>query len=239
MAAGVSVVGLSARRTLLHSKEETMDLQTLEQLIKSRRSIRKWKSDPVPEEMVLKALELATWAPNGGNFQNWRFVYISNRNMITTIADAVQRRVDTVGTWPEADKFGEDVKRWVLNASLFRHAPGVIAVLMSQYQSVADLILKERVKVDPSSQEMLDARRFANSGLQSIAAAIAYLVLALHAQGIGSLWMVGPLLAKTDIESVLKVPAGFDLVALVSFGWPDEEPKKRRKPLSEVVDFYR
>ncbi len=216
-----------------------MDLQSLEQLIKSRRSIRKWKSDPVPEEMVLKALELAIWAPNGGNFQNWRFVYISSRNLIKTIADAVQRRVDTMGTWPEADKFGEDVKRWVLNASFFRHAPGVIAVLMSQYQSVPDLLLKERVRVDPPAQSMIDARRFANSGLQSIAAAIAYLVLALHAQGIGSVWMVGPLLVKTEIENVLKVPAGFDLAALVSFGWPDEEPTKTRKPLSEVVDFYR
>jgi nitroreductase len=189
--------------------------------------------------MVLKALELAIWAPNGGNFQNWRFVYISNRNLIKTIADAVQRRVDTMGTWPEADQFGEDVKRWVLNASFFRHAPGVIAVLMSQYQSVPDLLLKERVRVDPPAQSMIDARRFANSGLQSIAAAIAYLVLALHAQGIGSVWMVGPLLVKTEIENVLKVPAGFDLAALVSFGWPDEEPTKTRKPLSEVVDFYR
>lgn len=216
-----------------------MDLQSLEQLIKSRRSIRKWKADPVPEETVLKALELATWAPNGGNFQNWRFVYISNRNLIKTIADAVQRRVNTLGTWPEADKFGEEVKRWVLNAAFFQHAPGLIAVLMSQYQSVPDLILKERVKVDPSAQSMIDARRFANSGLQSIAAAIAYLVLALHAQGIGSLWMVGPLLVKTEIESVLKVPDGFDLAALVSFGWPDEEPTKTRKPLSEVVDIHR
>ena len=216
-----------------------MDLQSLEQLIKSRRSIRKWKADPVPEETVLKALELATWAPNGGNFQNWRFVYISNRDLIKTIADAVQRRVNTLGTWPEADKFGEEVKRWVLNAAFFQHAPGLIAVLMSQYQSVPDLILKERVKVDPSAQSMIDARRFANSGLQSIAAAIAYLVLALHAQGIGSLWMVGPLLVKTEIESVLKVPDGFDLAALVSFGWPDEEPTKTRKPLSEVVDIHR
>ena len=79
-----------------------MDILSLEQLIKSRRSIRKWKPDPVPEELALKALELAIWAPNGGNFQNWRFGLITNRSLITKMADAVQAKVDLLMSWPEA-----------------------------------------------------------------------------------------------------------------------------------------
>jgi len=49
-----------------------MNLQDLEKLIKGRRSIRQWKKQEVPEEMLKKAVELATWAPNGGNYQGWR-----------------------------------------------------------------------------------------------------------------------------------------------------------------------
>lgn len=216
-----------------------MDLQNLEQLIKSRRSIRKWKPDPVPEELALKALELAIWAPNGGNFQNWRFGLITNRSLITKMADAVQAKVDLLMSWPEATAYKKEENQWRQNASNFRNAPCCISVLISKYDSVADLILKDRVKKDPSAQPMIDARRFGNSGLQSVSAAIAYLLLALHAEGLGALWMVGPLLAKTDIEALLQVPPGIDLAAIVVFGQPDEEPTKARKPLSEVLDFYR
>ena len=40
-----------------------MEFRDLEILIKTRRSIRKWKKDSVPEDLVLKAIEMATWAP--------------------------------------------------------------------------------------------------------------------------------------------------------------------------------
>ena len=62
-----------------------MDLQSLESLIKSRRSIRRWRQTPVPEDLILKAIELATWAPNGGNRQNWDFLVITERGLIAGI----------------------------------------------------------------------------------------------------------------------------------------------------------
>jgi nitroreductase len=46
-----------------------MDILDLEKLIKGRRSIRQWKKQEVPDELLKKAVELATWAPNGGNYQ--------------------------------------------------------------------------------------------------------------------------------------------------------------------------
>jgi len=78
----------------------------------------------------------------------------------------------------------------------------------------------------------------ANPRIQSIASAIAYLLLALHAQGLGSVWMTGPMQAKGDIEQLLGKPEGFDLVALIATGYPDETPRpKTMKPFDEVVQF--
>ena len=166
-----------------------MDFQDLSNLIKTRRSIRKFEDKPVPEDLLLKALELATWAPNGGNFQPWRFVIIQNKGMIEKMADAVKARTEQMGSWPEANQFGETVKRWQRNADFFRNAPVCTAVLMGKYVSVADQILKSRGENDPVAREVRSSRQIGNSSLQSVAAAITYLLLILHQFGLGSTWV--------------------------------------------------
>lgn len=214
-------------------------LQQLESLIKSRRSIRKWKQDPVPEDLIRKALELGTWAPNGGNRQNWKFLVITNRSHIVSMADIVQHEVETIASWPEAARHGETFDRWKKSSSFFRSAPVCIAVLMSNYESLADEILKARVRSDGSLRKIVEGRQLANSGLQSVAAAISYLVLALHAEGLGAIWLTGPLLAKRKLEEFLRIPDERNLVALVSVGYPDEQPTQTRRPVTEVVEFLR
>ena len=99
-------------------------------LIKTRRSIRRWQAREVPRELLLQAVELATWAPNGGNRQNWHFYIILNRDTIQAIADAVQASADRLAAWPEANQFGSEVSRWRQNASFFRTAPAAIAAFL-------------------------------------------------------------------------------------------------------------
>ncbi len=216
-----------------------MEFKDLEKLIKTRRSIRRWKEGAVPEEAIQKALELAVWAPNGGNQQNWKFSVVTNKSLINGIADAVQAKVNMMTDWPEAQAFGEEVTRWRSNASFFRAAPACIAVYMWAYESLADKLLNMRVGKDKAAQPIIDARRSANSSLQSASAAMAYLLLALHAQGLGAIWMTGPLVAKTEIEKLLGAPPELILVGLVAVGYPDEQPEKTRKPLTDVVEFKR
>ena len=55
-----------------------MEFAELEKLIKTRRSIRKWKTDAVPEELLLKAIELAGWSPNSGGKQPYHCYVITN-----------------------------------------------------------------------------------------------------------------------------------------------------------------
>lgn len=217
-----------------------MDFRELSELIKTRRSIRKFEDKPVPEEVLIKALELATWAPNGGNYQPWRFLVITNKSIINKIADEVKSKTMLMGSWPEADQFGETVRRWQKNSDFFRGAPVCIAVLMGKYLSMADQILKTREEKDPLAQEIRSSRQLGNSTLQSVAAAISYLLVALHFFGIGTTWVAGIQVAKKEIEQLLKVQSEWDLVDLVPLGYPAEAPTPpQRKPISEVVQFLK
>jgi nitroreductase len=83
-------------------------------------------------------------------------------------------------------------------------------------------------------------RNVVDSRIQSVASAIAYLLLVLHQMGLGAVWMTGPTQAKDEIEKILKVPPGIDIVAFIPVGYPDEEAISRgRKPVSEVSEVIR
>lgn len=59
-------------------------METLE-AIKTRRSIRRYKSDPVPEEKIKILLEMAMMAPSACNQQPWEFIVINDRKILDTI----------------------------------------------------------------------------------------------------------------------------------------------------------
>ena len=214
-----------------------MDIQDLEKLMKGRRSIRKWKKDEVPDELLKKAVELATWAPNGGNYQGWRFIIVKNKKVIEEMANALQSVIDKMVSWPEAMSWKEDIQRYQKNGSFFRDAPVCIGVFTSEYQSVMDKVLAARESFDHEAKEILGFRRSAPTALQSTAAAVATMLLVFHHMGLGAVWLGAPLHAKRAIEKILDVPPNLSLVCLVAVGYPDESPKKDRKPAEEVSRF--
>ncbi len=214
--------------------------EELDELIKTRRSVRKFQDKPVPEDLIVKALELATWAPNGGNYQPWKFLIITNKGMIEQLADVVRDKTLHLCSWPEAQQFGDVIARWCRTSDFFRGAPACIAVLMSKYSSIADQILRARGELDPIAKEIRSYRELGSSTLQSIGAAVTYLCLLLHYFGLGTTWMAGPQQAKKEIEKILDVPPGWNFVNLIPVGYPAETPKvPKRKPIQEVVQFYR
>jgi nitroreductase len=220
-------------------EEDGMKTEELEELIKGRRSIRRWEKREVSEDLLARAVEMATWAPNGGNFQGWRFVVATKRELITRMADAVQSVTDTIASWPEASPWKDDMERYRKNSSFFRNAPACVGVFMSRYESVADRILSSREQSDPEARRIRDFRRSAPTGIQSAAAAITTLLLVFHAMGLGAVWLGAPLMAKAQIEELLSIPKGLELVSLVAVGYPDESPQRDRKPVSEVLEFIR
>jgi nitroreductase len=214
-----------------------MDIQNLEKLIKGRRSIRQWKKEDIPNELLKKAVELATWAPNGGNYQGWRFIIVKRKETIEKMANAVQSVADKIASWPEAISWQEDVNRYQKNASFFRNAPACIGVFSSVFQSPMDKVLVARESFDREAKEILGFRRSAPTSIQSAAAAVTTMLLVFHQMGLGAVWLVSPIQAKKEIEAILKTPSNMDLICLIAVGYPDEFPRRDRKPVNEVLEF--
>jgi len=214
-----------------------MDIKELEKLIKGRRSIRKWKGEMISDELLKKAVDLATWAPNGGNYQGWHFIIVKNKDVIGKMADAVQSIADKIAFWPEAMSWQEDIKRYQKNASFFRNAPACIGVFTSEYQSVMDKVLIARESFDAEAKRILGFRRSAPTSIQSAASAAATMLLVFHHLGLGAVWLVAPLMAKKEIENILNVQDDMNLICLIAVGYPDESPQKDRKPVDQVLKF--
>lgn len=212
----------------------------LAKAIRNRRSIRKYLDKDVPDELLVQAFELARWAPSGGNFQSWKFLVVKNRKIINKVANAFQEKVDTFTNWPEAEEYRETAESYRKNAPFFREAPVLIVALSCGYKSVADLILSKKGEKDPLAMQMMENRRSAPTSIQQIGGFIGHLLLVLHSLGLGACWMSGPLIAKEEIEEILGIPQGEDLVACIPVGYPAEKPPaKPRKTVDELVVFLR
>ncbi|TEU04225.1 MAG: nitroreductase family protein [Dehalococcoidia bacterium] len=59
------------------------------ELIKTRRSIRKYKQDPIPEEEINKILEAGRWAPSASNRQPWSFIVLRSEETKRKLAETL------------------------------------------------------------------------------------------------------------------------------------------------------
>ena len=62
-------------------------------VISSRKSIRRYTTDPIPQEMILRILEAGRWAPTGENYQPWKILVVKNPETRAAIA-----RLAKIGT---------------------------------------------------------------------------------------------------------------------------------------------
>src|ERR1700751_973690 len=68
------------------------------EIIRTTRSMRRLKSDPVPNELIRKILEAGVCAPSGGNMQRWRFLVIRDPKIKETVGALYKRAWDE--QWP-------------------------------------------------------------------------------------------------------------------------------------------
>ncbi len=71
-----------------------MDYSELLDLLKTRRSVRAFTSDPVPDEAVDRILEAARWAPSGANSQPWEFIVIREQQTKDRMAEIVREHME-------------------------------------------------------------------------------------------------------------------------------------------------
>ncbi len=203
--------------------------------IRGRRSIRKFKQDQVPEEDIRRMIEAATLAPSAGNKQMWKFIAVSNKQILKEMAEAVIKKLDDFASLPEGKPYRDSIeaaKKW---SAFFCEAPVTIVVLGERYRSTIDEIMEKR---GASLAEIDELRQ--RPDIQSIGAAIQNLCLSAYAMGYGTCWMSAPCIAGFEIKEILGVKPPWEVIALVPVGIPDESPAARpRKPLEEVLEFIR
>jgi coenzyme F420-0:L-glutamate ligase / coenzyme F420-1:gamma-L-glutamate ligase len=200
----------------------TIDLHNF---LRTRRSIRRFKTDPVADSVIQKILSTATYAPSAHNRQPWRFVIVRDLSVKTRLAQAMaedfERDLLRDGVAPE--KIQAQIKR---SKDRMTSAPAAILLCldMSDMDSYPD---KKRQHAEWSM------------AMQSVAAAGLQLLLAAHAEGLGGVWVCSPLFAQETIQKTLDLSGTWEPQAMFFVGYPDEMPEAReRKPLQDIVLFF-
>jgi nitroreductase len=201
--------------------------------IKKRRSIRKFKSDKIPKKDIYDIIQAASLAPSAHNKQMWRFIAISNQEVLKGMEKAIVGEIEELNNWPELKEIGLKVKGLRAYSTFFVKAPLVFAILVKPYHSIVDEVLK----LDGLKKEQADLLQ-SYVEIQSVAAAVENLLLAATEKGYGTCWMCGPLIATQALEEILQIEEPWKLMALVPLGIPNQELKpKLVKDINEILEF--
>ncbi len=203
--------------------------------IKGRKSIRRFKLTPVPDEDIKKILDAGRWAPSANNTQPWSFGVITDKALLKKMAEAVREMIDRMVPFAESEKQAQRLAAYKSNYyTFFEYAPALIVVFMEAYDAGTDRLL---ARMGYSAEDIKRLRP--SPGLQSVAAAIEHMLLAAHALGYGSCWMTGPTVAQEAFEKLLGFGKEKFIAALLPVGVPAENPPARpRKPLDEITRTY-
>jgi nitroreductase len=207
----------------------------IEELLRARRSVRRFRPEPAPSETILRLIDAAILAPSASNKQPWRFFVVEKRATIDAMADAVREAVDTIAAHvpPESvDAFRAYGDYFVR----FQAAPTVIVPIHRGHTVLSHLVGPQ---LDVDARARIEAME-RDSGLVGTSLALMALLLTAHELGLGASAMTGPLVAEHRLREILSIPASWGIVALVPVGWPDEEPRPtERKPVDKVVRWVR
>ena len=185
--------------------------------IASRRSIRKFKETPIPDDALQKILTAAIQAPSGGNSQPWRFVVVredKRAEMLKVFRDKLAER-NAAG---EPTAMDEGTAGFMEQASVTVFVFNAEGMHPTKPRTTEEEVLRDVVNI------------------QAIGASIQNMLLAAQDLGIGSLWIGRVFKAYDELCEWLGEES--QMVAAVSFGYPGENPESRpRKPLREVACY--
>lgn len=182
------------RRDALPSPEQ------VELFMKSRRSIRVYKPEPLGREMLTRLIDVARYAPTGHNAQLVQWLVIEN-------ADEVKRLAGLTADWLE----------WMISEmpeiAEMMHAPRIV----SNWKSGTDVITR-------GAPHMVIAHINREIGqLGDCQIALAHLELAAHALGVGACWAGYVQLAASmfpPMIEVLRLPEGNQSFGAMMLGYP-------------------
>jgi nitroreductase len=236
-------VGTAYRTTTPNLKELTAMAEIgLFEAMYSARALRRFKPDPVPDEIISKILDAAIRAPTASNYQNWVFVVVKDPQRRRRVAEVYRKVGD--GIRPvianlfqrerRAEVISDDQRRKLGNAVLYlfenMHVPPVLLVAclkpVPAYWEGADVSGK-------ILEGMKTMARFESS---SIYPAVQNIILACRAFGLGTVLTTLHAVLENEVKAVLEIPKEVETWALMPIGYPlDKFGPVKRKPINEVA----
>jgi PPOX class probable F420-dependent enzyme len=193
--------------------------------IHGRRSVRRYLSREVSDDIVEQVLEAARWAPSPHGRQPWRFALLRRGETKERLADAMgeEWRVNL-----EMDGQGREIVERRLEGSRRRLLDAPVLVLLCLYLEELD--------------EYPDAGRRRGEitmAVQSLGAAAQNALLAAYDLGLDAGWMCAPLFCPEKVVEALDLDPRLVPHALLTLGYAEGDPPKRRarRSLDELVVY--
>jgi len=187
--------------------------------ILTRRSLRQYRPDPVPRDLIDAVLTAAIWAPSAHNRQPWRFAVIES--------DAYKRKLArAMGAKLRRDLEVDHIAEAMIEADIARSYERITLapVLILLSLSMADM--------DSYPDEQRSQNEYMMT-VQSVAMAGQNLMLAAHDAGLGTCWMCAPLFSPEIVRVTLKLPDDWQPQGLITLGYPAQTREKTRHPQEE------
>ena len=201
----------------------TTELDKMTKLVRSRRAIRRYTDEAVPQELLEHLLETATWSPSAHNRQPWRFAVLTDFADKAGLANGMGARLrrDRTADNDSPDAIERDVQR---SYARITGAPVVIIIC----SSLVDMDVYGDKRRDEAERVM---------AIQSVSMAAQNLWLLAHSAGLGCSWMCAPLFVPDLVVELLDLQKDWEPQGLMTLGWPAEEKTKTRHPTSDKVKF--
>ena len=205
----------------------------------SARSIRKLRTDPVPQELITRVLESATQASSAGNAQNWVFLVVRDAVLRAKLG-AIYRKASDIASAvyaargrPEHLSEAQYQRTMTAGAWLWDHlaeAPVILIPCLRQRAMPSREALPPEISYD-DEVAYLDRIRGA-----SIYPAIQNIILACRALGLGTVLTTNHIRCEDEVRGALGIPADVASFALMPIGWPLQNfGPLTRKPVREVA----
>lgn len=198
----------------------SMEAEELMKIMEERRSIRKYKSDPVPEELVEKIIRAGLLSPSSKNRQPWQFTVVSGSSKEEMLSE-MEKGLKEEEKDPLLPESAPYIRGAWETLSIMKEAPVIILI-----RNKLGKVLEEKLSIDERESEICNAL--------SIGSAVEHMVLMATALGLGSLWIC-------DICFALKRLRDWqggdgELYAALAIGYADESPRMRpRKSYEKAV----
>ena len=200
-----------------------MDYDSLLELVKKRRSTRKLKPEPIPDEYVDKIIEVARWAPSGANSQPWEFIIIKKPELKQKIIEYIT----------EYNNLMRKLELLREPALQFKWSPPGYGDASVFILLCGDTRTKEAYPLNKVLQP--NGNSIFNS---SLANTFLYMNLAAVALGLGAQWVS---VTATDYvqaftKDLLGIPKELEIYDMLAVGYPGAEPRVRPvKALEDIV----